>query len=685
MPCLALFFFDRWSLQCVREVIYFIWNINKKYHHGDELSSIVFKMSDKPEGSDTHLDSREEESEDPSKSRSLKSATHKLKAEALRRLQLGEADYDNEGAKHNEGREGSSHDENALDLGNDSGEQSEKAPGKSDVSNKEKDDTVDVTNSLSADSNADKTRENEGFGNDSAKPNEDTLGDSVVGENIKSNRQNEEGSDISAHVDGQKDPKVNDQSISKGSESQSEGENGNQGISNKTANEGSSQGQGGAMRDSKPGSARSRPGSGKARPGSEGSRKREESKQKPSSRPGSGVGNRSRPGSGSTKVSGGGGQEQRPSSGRPGSVSGSGSRPQSRSNRAAAGDDGGTVVQDEPASGGVGEDTSKKDEASVGDATKQTAQDLPQSKANQDKAEGATSSDNTSEGMSHTVGMGSAEEGQKHHGDKTNIAGSDSIDAEKPSAEISGDSKSESKQTGGDDKISDDVSPPMNEGAESKNKTVDSKQTSDSLSDNIQDSEAAEAGNDSKEGKPSEETEGDKQTASSSDQQGSDDAKSSEQKDASETLEGKDGSKDSTSAEGEETSVAVKTGDKDGSVTESSVEGREQDGVATKTESGAADSDKPEIQTDHGPGDQEGAKKSSDQQSAEQGTTDDAAIDRAEEKKEDGSEKEKKKKKAKKEGTKREESMEDEDEADETGTAVDEAQPVKEKHTEPGM
>ena len=662
------------------------------------ISSVVFKMSDKPEDSDTHLDSREEESEDTSKSRSLKSATHKLKAEALRRLQLGDADYDNEGAKNSQGREGSSYDETAVDTGNDGGEQSENGPGKSDVFNKEKVDTVDVADSRGADSNVDESRESGGFGKDSAKPDEDILGDSVVDENIKSNRQNEKGSDISAHVDGQKDPKVNDQSISKGSESLSEEENVNQGISDKTANEGSTQGQGGVMRDSRPGSASLRPGSGKARlgSGSEGTRKREGSKQKPSSRPGSGAGNRSRPGSGSTKVSGGGGQEQQPSSGRPGSGSGniaragSGSRPQSRSKRGAAGNDGGALVQDESASGGVGEDTSKKEEASVGGGTKQTAQDIAQSKESKGKAEGATSSDNTSEGVSQTLGTGSNEPEQDHHGDKSNLADSDSVDdnnAEKSSAEkLSVDKISESKQTGGDDEISDDVSPPMKEGVEFKDQRVDSKQGSDSLSNNKQDSEAAdEAGKDSKEGTLSEETKGENQTASSSDQQGPDDAKTSEEKDASETLQGTDGSKDSASAEGEETSAAVKTGDKDGSVIEPSVEGKEQDGTSTKSGSGAAVGEKPETQTDHG--DQDGTEVSSDKQTAEQGRNDDATVDETEEKTTDGNEKKKKKKKAKKEGTEHEESIEDEDEeeADKTGTAGDEAQPVKAKQTESGM
>ena len=668
-------------------------------------------MSDKPEGSDTHPDSLEEESEDTSKSRSLKSATHKLKAEALRRLQLGGADYDNEGAKNNEGREGSSHDENAEDTGNDGGEQSEIGPGKSDVLNKEKEDTLDVTDSRGADSNVDESRESEGFGKDSTKPNEEILGDSVVGGNIKSYRQNEEGSDISAQ-DGQNDSKVNDQSISKGSESLSEGENVNQGISNKTANEGSNQGQGSTMRDSRPGSASSRPGSGKARPGSgsEGTRKGEGSKQKPSSRPGSGAGNRSRPGSGSNRVSSrgrpgsgsgkgsrpqssgkrgdagndGGGLEQQPSSGRPGSGSGSGSRPHSSGKRGAASNDDGTVVQDGSTRGVVGEDTSKKDEASVGDTTKQTAQDFSQSEASKDKAEGATSSDNAIEGMSQTVGMGSAEQGQDHHGDKSNLAGSDSVDndnAEKSSI----DDKSESKQTRGDDKISDDISPPMNEGTESKDQGVDSKQSSDSLSNNKQDSGAAEAVKDPKEDKLSEETKGDIQTVSSSDHQGPDDAKAIEQKDASETLQGKDGSKNSTSAEGEETSAAVKTGDKDGSVTESSGEGKEKDGATAKSHSGVAEGDKPEMQTDNGDGDQDGAEKSSDKQTAEQGRTDDAAVDGAGEKKADGSEQKKKKKKAKKEGTEQEVSMEEEDEEEaETGMAGDEAQPVTAKQTESG-
>lgn len=682
-------------------------------------------MSDKPEGSDTHPDSREEESEDTSKSRSLKDATHKLKAEALRRLQLGDADYDNEGAKNNEGREGSSPDENAVDTGNDGGEQSEIGPGKSDVLNKEKEGTLDVTDSRGADSNGNESRESEGFGKDSAKPNEDILGDSVVGENIKSYRQNEEGSDISAHVDGHKHPKIIDQSISKGSESLSEGENVNQGIFDKTANEGSTQGQfEGGMRDSRPGSASSRPGSGKVRPGSgsEGTRKAEGSKQKPGSRPGSGVGNRSRPGSvsegtrigdgskqkpssrpgsgagnrsrqgsGSDKVSGGGGLERQLSRGRPGSGSGSGSQSQSSGKRGAASNDGGTVVQDGSTRGSVGEVTSRKDEASVGDRTKQTAQDVSQPKARKDNAEGATSSDNAIEGISQTVGMGSAEQGQDHHGDKSNLAGSDTVgdnNAEKSSAKkLSSDNKSESKQTGGDDKISDDVSPPMNEGTESKDQGIDSKQSSDSFSNDKQDSEAAEAGKDSKEDNLSEETKDDIQTASTSDQQGPDDAKTSEQKDASETLQGKDGSKDSTSVEGEETSAAVKNGDKDGLVTESSGEGKEQDGAAAKPGSDDAEGDKPEMKTDHGDGDQDGAEKSSNKKVVEQGRIDDASVDGAGEKKADDSEKKKKKKKVKKEGVGQEESMEEEDEedADKTGMAGDEAQPDKGKQTESGM
>ena len=647
-------------------------------------------MSDKPEDSDTHLDSREKEGEDTAKSRSLKSATHKLKAEALRRLQLGDADYDNEGAKNNEGREGSSYDETAVDTGNDGGEQSEIGPGKSDVLNKEKEDAVDVTDNRDTNSNVDESGESGGFGEDSAKPNEDILGDSVIGENIKSNRQNEEGSDIPAHVDGQKEPTVNDQSINKGSESLSEGGNVNQGISDiKTANEGSTQGQGGAIRDSRPGSASSRPGSGKARPGSgsERFRKGEGGKQKPSSRPGSGAGNRSTAVSGSNKVSGGGGQDQQPSSSRPSSGSGSRSRPQSRGNREAAGNDVGTVVQDESASGSVGVDTSKKDEASVGDAVKHS-QGISQSKESKDKAEGATTSDNAIEGMSQTAGMRSVEQGQDHHGDKSNLVGTESVgdnNAEKSSAEkLSGDSKSESKQTGVDDKISDDVSPPMNEGAESEGQGTDSKQSSDSLSHNKQDSEAAEAGKDTKEGKLSDEAKGDNQTVSSSDQQGPGDANTSEQKDASETLQGKDGSKDSPAA-GEETSATVKTGDKDGSVTESSVEGKEQDGAVAKSGSGAAEGDKPELQTDHKDGVQDGAEKSSDKQATEQDRTDDSVVDEAEEKKADGSEKKKKKKKEKKEGTEQEESVEEEDEeeADKTGTA-DEAPPVKAKQTESG-
>lgn len=670
--------------------------MNTKCHHGDELSAVVFKMSDKPEGSDSHLDSREEENGDNSKSRSLKSATHKLKAEALRRLQLENAEYDSEGAENNEGREGSSSDKNAADTGKDDVERNESGAEKSDVLNKEKENNVDVTDLNGADANAGETRENEGFGKDSAKPNEDFLGDSVVGgSDLKSDQQNGQKSEISGSKYGQKDSRVSDQIVNKESGSYREGENVNQGISEKTSNEDStpsdSLGQGGAARGSRPDSASSRKGSGRARPGSgsAGSRKGEGSQQKPSSRPGSGSGNRSRPGSGSNKVSGGGGQEQQPSSGRPGSGTGVRSRPQSGSKRGALGSEGETLAQDGSASGSVGEDTSKTEEASEHDGMKQTAiKDKVEGDASVDGK--ATSSDSINEGASQTLDVDSTEQGKDYHGDKSNLGGSGTVkdnDEEKSLAQkLSDDNISESKLTGGDDKISDDVSPPMNEGTESKDQGVDTKQSSDSVSNTKQDSEGANAGKDLKGGELPGETKGDKETTNSSDQQGQDDAKSSEQKDASEVLQAKDGSKDGTAAEGQEALGMAKTGDKDGAVTESGVDGKAKDGDAAKSGSGDAEGDKSGLQTDHAPSDKDDVEKSSDKQTAEEGKTGDAAANGAEEKKDGSSEKKKKKKKAKKEGAEQEENMEDEDEeeADETDTADGEAQPVKPKQTQPG-
>ena len=70
-------------------------------------------MSDKAEGSDSNQGSQDEERGDSSKVTSLKDATHKLKAEALRRLQLENADYENEGAKNEEAHHQDQNDENA--------------------------------------------------------------------------------------------------------------------------------------------------------------------------------------------------------------------------------------------------------------------------------------------------------------------------------------------------------------------------------------------------------------------------------------------------------------------------------------------------------------------------------------------------------------------------------------------
>ena len=614
-------------------------------------------MSDKPEGSDPNQGPREEEREDDSKGPSLKDATHKLKAEALRRLQLGDADYEGEGAKNSEARQGSSQNDNSneQDMGIDGGDRGEILAEKSDVLRKEKDSNVDVTDHDVAGSKLGANKESGTISQDSGKPNDVvTSGDSVanVGD-VK--RQYKEGSDISANEGDPTSSKVNDQSISKGNMLSSQVENAKQSVS---------EGQEGA----------SRPSSGGARPGSgsKGAGKGEGSPQKPSSRPGSGSGSRSRPGSGSKRSR----QEQQSSSrpgsasGRPGSTSYSRSRPQSGSKQEVTG----SLGKDGFSSGGVAEGSANMDSASVDDGRNKFTGDQSQSKLTKDK-EGdrstdgkTTSSGKIIEGASQTL-VGDSVEHRQQHDLAVNNKSADNTSVQTLSEE----NKSESKDA---DKISDDVSPPMNEGLGSKGQGVNSKQDSDSLSNDKQDSVRTEAGQGDKEGEPSDSVQDDKEKISGSDQAGDNDAKSGEQRDESEAshTQRKGGSKDETTSEGQ--GGENKASDKDGSRSDATV-----DKKPAVEEHKDDVTDKSGVQKDQRAGDKDDREESSGKQTTTSKKGDTTAADAGEEKKEDGD-----RKKKKKEGTEEGEDIEEEESegAEETGKAVGEPQPTKTKPDEAG-
>lgn len=635
---------------------------NTKYHHGDEVSEVVFKMSDKPEGSDSNQGSREEETEDSSKAPSLKEATHKLKAEALRRLQLGGADYEGEGAKKGEARQGSSQNDNSneQDTGIDGGDRGEIQAEKSDVSREERDSNADITDHNVAGSNLSENKESGSFSQDSGKPEDNISGDSVA--NVGDvNRQNKQESDMSANEGDPASSEVKDQSISKGNMSSSQGENTKQSVSDKTFSKDSrptsAEGQEGASRTSRPSSGGARPGSW-----SKGADKGEGSPQKPSSRPGSGSGSRSRPGSGSKRSRQEGQSGSRPgsTSGRPGSTSNSRSRPQSGS-----------------------KGTANIDRASVNDGKNKFAGDQSQSKLSKDEGGGSTEGKTTSsgkiiEGASQTLGADSDEQRQQHHGDTSNLAVNNKSADNTSVQTLSGENKSESKDG---DKISDDVSPPMSEGLGSKGQGVNSKQYSDSLSNDKQDSGMTEAGKGAKEGEHSDSVQDDKGKTSGADQAGEGDAKSGEQRDASEAshVQGKDGSKDETTSKGQE--GQSKTSDKDGSKSDATI-----DKKPSAEEHEADVTEKSGVQTDERSGDKDGAEESSGKQITKSEKGDTAAADAGEEKKEDGDGKTKKKKKTKKENAEQEEEIEDEESegAEETGKAAEELQPAKAKQDAPG-
>ena len=656
------------------------------------IRAVVFKMSDKPEGSDSKPDSQEGERVDGSKGPSLKDATHKLKAEALRRLQLGGAEYESEGAKTDETRQGSSQndDSNVQETsGVDNSDWSEIQPEKSDVSSEEKENNVDGTDRNDSRLNVDETGVIEGSSGDSAKPNDDILGDSVhAGENVEdAHRQNKQGSDVLANEGDEIGSEVKDQSVKKGNVLSSQGENAKEIDSDKPSSKdtrpSSSQGQKGASGSSRPGSRGARPGSASKRAG-----KGEGSQQKPGSRPGSGSGSRSRPGSGSKRA-----QHEKQSSSRPGSAAASRSRPQSGSKREAEGSEGGTLGPDGFSSGGTGEGTIKKDSASVDDEGNKLKGDISRLEASRDgEGDGLTngetvSSSNIIEGTSQTPGTESGEQGKEHHGDASNLTVNNKSADNTSAQTLSGDNKPESKQEGDENKnISDEVSPPMNEEASSKDQGADSKQSSDSLSNDKQDAEVTDAGKDAKEEEHSDSVKDDEENTSSSDQAGKGGIDAGEQKDVSKALQEEEGSKDKNTTGGLQEGEA-NTGDKDGSGADSSgdrkLPGETQEGDAHKAE--GAESDQPGAQTNRGAGEKDDAEESSDKQTAESKKGADAA-DMADGKKEDGGEIKKKKKKVKKESKGQEGDIEDEEdeEHEETEKTDGEPQTTQPKQDAPG-
>ena len=123
--------------------------------------------------------SREEETrEDSSRSRSLKDATHKLKAEALRRLQLGDAEYDNESGKHNEGSSADDVVNKTAGIESDSRTDIEKE-GSKDLS-KARGDDFDDDRYEAVDSDINKSQETASHTKDSSKSNDISEGNTQL-------------------------------------------------------------------------------------------------------------------------------------------------------------------------------------------------------------------------------------------------------------------------------------------------------------------------------------------------------------------------------------------------------------------------------------------------------------------------------------------------------------------------
>lgn len=642
-------------------------------------------MSDKAEASDSNQGSQDEERGDSSKVTSLKDATHKLKAEALRRLQLEDADYENEGAKNEEARHQDQNDENAQE-GIDISDKQGNGPEISDIASKET--NLAVSDQNSGDSNVDETRERGGFDEElnSAKT-EDVAGDSST-ENVPAPTRVQNSDDMNASKGGDTSGEIKNQSIEEQDASVMQDGHSKENVTDvvrKDSRPSSSQGQEGTSIGSRPGSSGARPGSG-----SKGAGKGEGTDQKLSSRPGSSDRKRSRPGSRSGSK---GPSHEVHTGSRPGSGVRTRSRPQSGSKREAAGGEVGVVKQDVSSGGVAGETNVGKDGTSVGDKPFKSEVSLSQSDTNKEaikENEQATSSSNIIEGGSQTTGANSVEQGKEPHGDTSNLNVNDKSPGDTFAQVLSDDNKFASEQReGDDDKISDEVSPPMNEGSDSTATVADSKQGSDSLSDKKQDPGGMEAGEDAVEGKQPESTEIGKEKSSSSEQAGQGDPESSEAKSVSQSLQGEDSPKDENIPDGKEGTAT--SGGKDGSSADAAAtDQKTSQSVEAQGSDEARDAEnnkeKAETEAADGGGKKDDHKDDASVKQRTEGGKSDTEADKTEGKKEEGGEKKKTKKKVKKESTGQEEEVEDEedDTVEETEKAVEEPNQTKPTQSAPG-
>ena len=646
-------------------------------------------MSDKAEASDSNQGSQDEERGDSSKVTSLKDATHKLKAEALRRLQLEDADYENEGAKNEEARHQDQNDENAQE-GIDMSDKQGNGPEISDIASKET--NLAVSDQNSGDSNVDETRERGGFDEElnSAKT-EDVAGDSST-ENVPAPTRVQNSDDMNANKGGDTSGEIKNQSIEEQDASVMQDGHSKENVTDvvrKDSRPSSSQGQEGTWIGSRPGSSGARPGSG-----SKGAGKGEGTDQKLSSRPGSSDRKRSRPGSRSGSK---GPSHEVHTGSRPGSGVRTRSRPQSGSKREAAGGEVGVVKQDVSSGGVAGETNVGKDGTSVGDKPFKSEVSLSQSDTNKEAikendsiSEQATSSSNIIKGGSQTTGANSVEQGKEPHGDTSNLNVNDKSPGDTFAQVLSDDNKFSSEQReGDDDKISDEVSPPMNKGSDSTATVADSKQGSDSLSDKKQDPGGMEAGEDAVEGKQPESTEIGKEKSSSSEQAGQGDPESSEAKSVSQSLQGEDSPKDENIPDGKEGTAT--SGRKDGSSADAAAtDQKTSQSVEAQGSDEARDAEnnkeKAETEAADGGGKKDDHKDDASVKQRTEGGKSDTEADKTEGKKEEGGEKKKTKKKVKKESTGQEEEVEDEedDTVEETEKAVKEPNQTKPTQSGPG-
>lgn len=642
-------------------------------------------MSDKAEASDSNQGSQDEERGDSSKVTSLKDATHKLKAEALRRLQLEDADYENEGAKNEEARHQDQNDENAQE-GIDMSDKQGNGLEISDIASKET--NLAVSDQNSGDSNVDETRERGGFDEElnSAKT-EDVAGDSST-ENVPAPTRVQNSDDMNANKGGDTSGEIKNQSIEEQDASVMQDGHSKENVTDvvrKDSRPSSSQGQEGTSIGSRPGSSGARPGSG-----SKGAGKGEGTDQKLSSRPGSSDRKRSRPGSRSGSK---GPSHEVHTGSRPGSGVRTRSRPQSGSKREAAGGEVGVVKQDVSSGGVAGETNVGKDGTSVGDKPFKSEVSLSQSDTNKEaikENEQATSSSNIIKGGSQTTGANSVEQGKEPHGDTSNLNVNDKSPGDTFAQVLSDDNKFSSEQReGDDDKISHEVSPPMNEGSDSTATVADSKQGSDSLSDKKQDPGGMEAGEDAVEGKQPESTEIGKEKSSSSEQAGQGDPESSEAKSVSQSLQGEDSPKDENIPDGKEGTAT--SGRKDGSSADAAAtDQKTSQSVEAQGSDEARDAEnnkeKAETEAADGGGKKDDHKDDASVKQRTEGGKSDTEADKTEGKKEEGGEKKKTKKKVKKESTGQEEEVEDEedDTVEETEKAVKEPNQTKPTQSAPG-